>query len=49
LPWARGHLQDAQSAWLVQRRAARRSALSDAALERLEALQKVYDAIDRPP
>ncbi|WEJ74459.1 lysozyme inhibitor LprI family protein [Pseudomonas sp. PSE14] len=46
----RGNLGDSQLAWLEQRRAcgARKACLKQRYQERLDALQKVYDGIDKP-
>jgi hypothetical protein len=50
-PWAcAGIVGDSQLAWLEQRRAcgARKSCLKQRYQERLDALQKVYDGIEKP-
>nr|WP_315810432.1 lysozyme inhibitor LprI family protein [Pseudomonas sp. C9-3] len=46
----RGNLGDSQLAWLEQRRAcgANKSCLKQRYQERLDALQKVYDGIEKP-
>lgn len=46
----RGNLGDSQLAWLEQRRAcgASKACLTKRYHERLDALQKVYDSIDKP-
>lgn len=46
----RGNLGDSQLAWLEQRRAcgANRACLKQRYQERLDALQKVYDGIEKP-
>jgi len=46
----RGNLGDSQLAWLEQRRAcgANKACLKQRYQERLDALQKVYDGIDKP-